>query len=68
VRALVAYAFNELYIEKVSIHCATDNLKSRAIPERLGFKEMKIVKNGEVLCDISHDIVIYSHIKNKTLE
>lgn len=37
VRVLVGFAFVDLGVDVVLIRCARDNLKSRAIPERLGF-------------------------------
>ena len=59
VRALTAYAF-ELRINTVAIHCAEGNNKSRAMPQRLGFTESGIIKDGENLYGITHDTVIYS--------
>lgn len=60
VRTLVKHAFDTLELNSISIHCALDNNKSRAIPERLGFIESGILKNGEILYGIPHDMVIYS--------
>ena len=72
VRSLVKYAFEILELNTISIHCAFDNCKSRAVPERLGFKETGILKNGETLYGIPHDMVIYTlnrlHLVFSTLE
>jgi len=62
VRALISYAFEVLKIDKISIHCAVDNFKSRAVPERLGFQESRILKDGENLYGIMHDMVIYTKV------
>jgi len=59
VRALINYAFEVLELNKINIHCALDNCKSRAIPKRLGFHESGILKDGENLYGITHDMVIY---------
>lgn len=36
-RALIDYAFGEMELSRVQIRCATGNLRSAAIPKRLGF-------------------------------
>ncbi|MCF8008477.1 MAG: GNAT family N-acetyltransferase [Halanaerobiales bacterium] len=62
---LIDYAFNELDLKKVEISCAIDNIKSRAIPERLGLKEEKIKKDAEFLYDHYVDHIIYSIMKDE---
>src|SRR5690625_3341437 len=49
VEALIDYAFNELNLNKIDIRAATDNQKSRAIPERLGFVREGTIRQGEWL-------------------
>lgn len=58
-RYLVDYAFRELNLNRVEIRCATGNHKSRAIPERLGFKYEGTVRQAEWLYDHFVDHVVY---------
>ncbi|MEZ5306803.1 MAG: GNAT family protein [Pyrinomonadaceae bacterium] len=57
---LIAYAFENTHLRKAVIRCAADNLKSRAVPTRLGFTEESLVLDGEWIHDKSVDLVIYS--------
>lgn len=59
-RAMVDFAFHKLQLNRVTILCATDNARSRAIPERLGFTQEGTLREGEWLYDHFVDLVIYS--------
>jgi ribosomal-protein-serine acetyltransferase len=56
---LVDYAFNELGLNRLEIRCATENTKSRAIPQRLGFKQEGTIRQAEWLYDHYVDLVVY---------
>jgi ribosomal-protein-serine acetyltransferase len=58
-RALLDYAFGELGLKRVEVRCASENKKSRAIPERLGFKEEGIIRQAQWICDHFVDHVVY---------
>jgi ribosomal-protein-serine acetyltransferase len=59
-RAMVDHAFDELGLNRVEIRCATGNARSRAIPQRLGFKQEGIQRQVEWLYDHFVDLVIYA--------
>ena len=59
-RALVDYSFSDLELNRVEIRCALENIRSRAIPERLGFTQEGIQKDAEWLYDHFVDLVMYS--------
>lgn len=56
---MVDYAFNELGLNRVAICCAVDNRRSRAIPERLGFKHEGTLRQAEFLYDDLVDHAVY---------
>jgi ribosomal-protein-serine acetyltransferase len=61
-RALVAHAFDTLRLQRVEIRVATGNRRSRAIPERLGFREEGILRQVEWLYDHYVDHVVYGRL------
>jgi len=64
-KTLVAYAFDELKLHRVEIHCATHNKRSCAIPERLGFQQEGIMRDAEWLYDHFVDLVIYGMLADE---
>ena len=59
-RAMINYIFNVLKLNRVEIRCAVMNLKSRAIPERLGFTNEGTIRDAEWLYDHFVDHIVYS--------
>ena len=58
-RVFIAHAFDTLKLHRVTIECASDNTRSRRIPERLGFALEGIVRGAEWLHDHFADHAIY---------
>jgi ribosomal-protein-serine acetyltransferase len=63
--AMVDVAFNKLLLNKVEIYCAVNNDKSRAIPERLGFKPEGILRQYEWVNDHYVDVVAYGMLADE---
>lgn len=59
-RAMVAYGFDELGLNRVEIRCAPANRRSCAIPERLGFQAEGTLRQAERLGDHYVDHVVYA--------
>jgi ribosomal-protein-serine acetyltransferase len=68
-RALADHAFRDLNVDRVEIHAAALNLRSRAIPERLRFDLEERRKAAHPLPNgIIDDLVVYSmHKRNWNL-
>ncbi|HEX6601818.1 MAG TPA: GNAT family protein [Solirubrobacterales bacterium] len=65
VRALLDYAFNEWNLHRIEIHSAPDNHRSRAIPERLGFREEARLRETELVGGRYLDSVIYGLLRRE---
>lgn len=59
-RALIDHAFREWKLNRVEIRCAVENVKSRAIPERLGFSLEGTHRDSEWLYDHFVDHAVYA--------
>jgi ribosomal-protein-serine acetyltransferase len=59
VSALLDHAFYEWELHRVEIHCAPENIRSRAIPERLGFREEARLRETELIGERYLDSVVY---------
>ncbi|MEG0261369.1 MAG: GNAT family protein [Lysinibacillus sp.] len=65
VQTLCQYAFEELQFNKVEIHVAVENAKSRAIPERLGFVNEGTIRSAEWLYDHFVDHIVYGKLASE---
>ena len=64
-RALIEYAFDDLKLHKVEIRCATMNIRSCAIPQRLGFTQEGIMRQVEWLYDHFVDHKLYGLLESE---
>ena len=58
-RQLCNYAFGTLGLNRVEIHCATGNLRSNRIPQRLGFHLDGTMRGAQLLYGKFHDLNYY---------
>jgi ribosomal-protein-serine acetyltransferase len=58
-RALVDYLFSELKLHRIEIRCATSNIKSCAVPKRLGFTKEGVLRKAQAFDDRFLDIEVY---------
>ncbi len=58
-QAIIDYIFDDLKLNRVEIRCATQNVRSRAIPERLGFKTEGILRQSEWLYNHFVNHIVY---------
>lgn len=63
VAALINYAFFEMGVGRLEIRASTKNLKSRAIPERLGFTLEGILRQEVWLHGKPQDMALYALLK-----
>jgi ribosomal-protein-serine acetyltransferase len=59
-RMLIDHAFDFLNMKRVEIRCAVGNIKSCAIPKRLGFKDEGVIAQLEWLYERYVDVHVYS--------
>ncbi|MBK8694053.1 MAG: GNAT family N-acetyltransferase [Deltaproteobacteria bacterium] len=65
VRALTTHAFVSLGLHRLEIHAATENAKSRAVAERLGFTQEGIAKGAEWLHERWVDHAVYAMLPER---
>jgi ribosomal-protein-serine acetyltransferase len=62
---LIDYGFGELGLNRIVIWAATDNLRSIAIPGRLGFTREGVERQSQWLNDHFVNIVVYSMLQSE---
>jgi ribosomal-protein-serine acetyltransferase len=58
-RAVVTHAFDVYGLHRMTIRCAVENARSRAIPERLGFRLERVEPHAEQINDVWLDDAVY---------
>jgi ribosomal-protein-serine acetyltransferase len=64
-RAMITHSFDAWQLNRITIECATDNTRSRAVAERLGFKLEGIVRQIEWLHDHFADHALYGRLRSE---
>jgi ribosomal-protein-serine acetyltransferase len=64
-REIINLGFNELNLNRIVIKCATENVKSQAIPERLGFQKEGIARKTAKLHGEFISLIVYSMLKEE---
>ena len=60
VSALLSHAFEEWRFNRVELRAAPDNVRSRAVAERLGFVEEGLLRGAERIAGGYRDLVLYA--------
>src|SRR5215469_16706003 len=66
-KVMISHAFHEYRLNRVEIHCASGNTRSRANPERLGFMQEGILREASWLYDHFVDSVVYGMLAREWL-
>ncbi|WP_207515456.1 GNAT family N-acetyltransferase [Longitalea luteola] len=64
-KVIIDEGFARLKLNRIEIRAATANVKSQAIPERLGFKREGIIRQGEFVNNQFVDLYVYSMLKEE---
>ena len=64
-KAIVNFGFTELGLNRIEIKCAVGNDKSKAIAEKLQFKQEGILRQAELLNGKFIDLYLYAKVKEE---
>ncbi|WP_347551680.1 GNAT family protein [Pseudalkalibacillus hwajinpoensis] len=64
-RGIIDLGFKVMRLNRIEIRVASGNKKSRAIPERLGFKEEGVLRQVELVNGQFYDHVVYCMLKDE---
>jgi ribosomal-protein-serine acetyltransferase len=65
VAAVLDYLFISLNLHRVEIRAATDNQRSRAVPERLGFRLEGVLRQDHRVGDVWQDLAVYGLLRSE---
>lgn len=64
----VEFGFRELGLHRISISAAVENVRSRAVAERLGFRQEAILRGADKTSSGYLDMVVYSMLHDEWVE
>ena len=64
-RAVIDHLFETVGVNRVQINCNVENVKSRAVPERLGFKLEGTLRQVEFVHDRYGDWAVYGMLRDE---
>ena len=64
-QAIIDYGFTERNLNRIEIKCAAGNVRSQAVPERLGFTKEGLLRQAELLKTGYVDLYIYSLLRQE---
>lgn len=67
-KAMLDYGFSSLGLNRIEIKCATENLKSARVPEKLNFTKEGVLRQAECLNGKFVDLYLFSCLKNEWKE
>ena len=62
---LIGYLFDDLHLHRVVIQCGTENYRSCAVPQRLGFTREGVARGAEWVNDRWVDLVTWSLLEQE---
>ncbi len=62
---LIDHAFDELDLNRIEIRCSTENARSAAIPQRLGFVQEGLLRQSEFRNGRLHDFLIFGLLRDE---
>lgn len=62
VKSMINYIFNVLGLNRIEIRACTENVRSRAVPERLGFRHEGTIRHAELNKERYFDHEVYGLI------
>ena len=64
-KAIIQFGFDQLGLHRIEIKAAVDNMKSQAVPRKLGFTQEGILRQAELVNNQFLDIVLYSMLQQE---
>jgi ribosomal-protein-serine acetyltransferase len=68
VRAIVAYCFDTLNLNRIELRCAASNRRSARVAERLGFVREGILRQAEYLDGVYVDLYVYGLLREEYMQ